>query len=216
MTRRKFVLRMIQYYQNLALSIHLLIDQAEFWFERFRPCWNMLSNLHVMVRSQTPFHGNYCNVLQGNLIYVDMHSNLWLRTSRFAVVVWIEIIFIGPGKPAREGQLNACPSKDNKRRTQGLGTCILMFFVKHIDMDSKHFQTFSRLTYCCFCWFCFSWRNLGNLTGLRSLQLSRLSALKRPVSRWSGGQAINLRESGSTRVPGPIPHSPTSERKSRY
>lgn len=110
----------------------------------------MLSNLHVMVRSQTPFHGNYCNVLQGNLIYVDMHSNLWLRTSRFAVVVWIEIVFIGPGKPAREGQLNACPSKNNKRRTQGLGTCILMFFVKH--MDSKHFQTFSRLTYCCFCW----------------------------------------------------------------
>lgn len=160
-----------------------------------------------MVRSQTPFHGIFCNVLQGNLIYIDMHSNLWLRTSRFAVVVWMEIIFIGPGKPAREGQLNACPSKNNKRRTQGLGTCILMFFVKH--MDSTHFQTFSRLTYCCFCWFCFKWGNLGNLTGLRSLQLSRLSALKRPVSRWSGGQAINLRESGSTRVPGPIPHSPT-------
>ena len=209
LTTVQFVLRMIQYYQNLALSIHLLIDQAEFWFERFRPCWNMLSNLHVMVRSQTPFHGNYCNVLQGNLIYVDMHSNLWLRTSRFAVVVWTEIIFIGPGKPAREGQLNACPSKHNKRRTQGLGACILMFFVKR--MDSKHFQTFSRLTYyiLLLLLIVFNWRNLGNLTGLRSLQLSRLSALKRPVSRWSGGQAINLRESGSTRVPGPIPHSPT-------
>lgn len=166
----------------------------------------------MWVRSQTPFHGNDCNVLQGNLIYVDMHSNLWLRTSRFAVVVWIEIIFIGPGKPAREGQLNACPSKNNKRRTQGLGTCILMFFC-----ETHGFQTFSDFfqTYILHIvafLIVFNWRNLVNLTGLRSLQLSRLSALKRPVSRWSGGQAINLRESGSTRVPGSSrsnPHSPT-------
>ena len=84
----------------------------------------------------------------------------------------------------------------------------------HLDFfcETHGFQTFSDFfqTYIVlFLLIVFNGRNLGNLTGLRSLQLSRLSALKRPVSRWSGGQAINLRESGSTRVPGPIPHSPT-------
>ena len=135
LTTVQFVLQIIQHYQYLYsfYLIHLLIDQLgckEFWISRegFRPNWNMLSNLHVMVRSQTQFHGNDCKVLQGNLIYVDMHSNF---------VVWTEMIFIGPGKPARDGQLNACPSKNNKRRTQGLGTCILILFVKH--MHSKHF-----------------------------------------------------------------------------